>query len=69
MGGVSRRHESKGNWDGRFANLLALPRPFARLHREEIDALFDVAGMATSWSAFEDSAVGATVKPALDHPG
>ena len=59
----------KGNWDGMFANLLALPRPFARLHREEIDALFDVAGMATSWSAFEDSAVGATVKPALDHPG
>ena len=58
----------KGNWDG-FANLLALPRPFARGHREQINALFDAAGMTTSWSSFEDSAVGATVKPALDHPG
>ena len=58
----------KGNWDGRFANLLAFPRPFARIHREEIDALFDAAGMTTSWSSFDDSAVGATVKPALDHP-
>ncbi len=59
----------KGNWDGRFANLLALPRPFARVHREQINALFDAAGMMTSWSSFDDSAVGATVKPALDHPG
>ncbi len=58
----------KGNWDG-FANLLALPRPFARGHREEIDELFDAATMTTSWSSFDDSAVGATVKPALDHPG
>ena len=58
----------EGNWDGRFANLLAFPRPFARIHREEIDALFDAAGMTTSWSSFDDSAVGATVKPALDHP-
>ena len=58
----------KGNWDG-FANLLALPRPFARVHREEINALFDAAGMTTSWSSFDDSAAGATVKPALDHPG
>ncbi len=57
-----------GNWDGRFANLLALPRPFARVHHEEINELFDVAGMMTSWSSFDDSAVGATVKPALDHP-
>ena len=59
----------RGNWDGRFANLLALPRSFARVHREEIDALFDAAGMTTSWSPFNDGAVGATVKPALDHPG
>lgn len=58
----------KGNWDGRFANLLAFPRPFARIHHEEIDALFDAAGMTTSWSSFDDGAVGATVKPALDHP-
>ena len=59
----------KGNWDGEFPKLLALPRSFARVHREEIDALFDAAGMTTSWSSFDDSAVGATVKPALDHPG
>ena len=59
----------RGNWDGRFANLLALPRPFARVHREEIDALFDAAGMTTSWGSFDESAVGATVKPALEHPG
>ena len=59
----------KGNWDSRFANLLALPRPFARGHREEIDELFDAATMTTSWSSFDDSAVEAMVKPALDHPG
>ena len=58
----------RGNWDSKFINLLALPRSFARDHREEIDALFDAAGMTTSWSSFDDSAVGATVKPALDHP-
>ena len=59
----------KGDWDGRFANLFALPRPFARVHREEINALFDAAGMSPSWSSFDDSAAGATVKPATDHPG
>ena len=59
----------RGNWDSKFINLLALPRSFARDHREEIDALFDAAAMMTSWSSFDDSAVGATVKPALDHPG
>ena len=59
----------QGNWDGKFANLLALPRSFARVHREEIDALFDVVGMTTSWSPFDDGAGGASVKPALDHPG
>ena len=52
----------------RFANLLALPRAFARAHSEEIDELFEAAGMQTSWSPIEDGA-GATVKPALDHPG
>ena len=50
-----------------FVNLLALPKPFARAHQEEVDALFDAAGMQTSWSDLEGSA-GATVKPALDHP-
>ena len=58
-----------GNWDGRFANLLALPRPFARVHREEINALFEAAGMTTSWGSFDENAVGATVKPALEYPG
>ena len=57
--------ERQVDWS-RFVNLLALPRPFARAHREEIDALFEAAGMTTSWSS---RAVGATVKPALDHPG
>ena len=52
----------------RFANLLALPRALARAHSEEIDELFETAGMQTSWSPIEDAA-GATVKPALDHPG
>lgn len=60
--------DPKGNWDSRFANLLALPRPLARVHHEDINELFDAAGMMTSWSSFDDSAVGATVKPALDHP-
>lgn len=60
--------KSRGNWDSKFSNLLALPRSFARAHREEIDALFDAATMKTSWSSFDDSAVGATVKPALDYP-
>ena len=59
----------QGNWDSKFINLLALPRSFARDHHEEIDALFDAVAMTTSWSSFDDSAVGATVKPALDHPG
>ena len=51
-----------------FANLLALPKPLAAEHREAVDALFDAAGMQTSWNALDDSA-GATAKPALDHPG
>ena len=58
----------KGNWDGRFASLLALPRPFARSYRKELDDLFEIAGMTTSWGALDDAA-GATVKPALEHPG
>ena len=56
-----------GDWR-RFANLLALPRQFAQTHREEVDDLFQAAGMQTSWSALDDGA-GATVKPALGHPG
>ena len=56
-----------GDWR-RFTNLLALPRQFARAHSKAIDELFDAAGMETSWSPLEDG-VGATVKPALDHPG
>ena len=55
-----------GDWR-RFANLLALPRSFARTHSAQIDELFDAAGMHTSWSPLDDG-VGATVKPALDHP-
>ena len=56
-----------GDWRP-FANLLALPRSFAGAHRQEIDGLFEAAGMSSSWSAF-DGGAGATVKPALDHPG
>ena len=62
--GVMQRNS---NWR-LFANLLALPRALAREHSEEIDELFESAGMQTSWSPIEDGA-GATVKPALDHPG
>ncbi len=57
-----------GDWRRRFANLLALPRPFAVKHRSDIDDLFAAAGMETSWSPLVGGA-GATVKPALDHPG
>ena len=56
-----------GDWR-RFHNLLALPRPLARAHTKEVDDLFDAAGMQTSWSPLDDGP-GATVKPALDHPG
>ena len=52
----------------RFVNLLALPRSFARSHAAGVDALFATAGMETSWSPLDDG-LGATVKPALDHPG
>lgn len=55
-----------GHWR-QFVNLLALPKPFAAEHHEAVDALFDAAGMQTSWSALD--AAGATAKPALDHPG
>ena len=62
--------DPKGDWRGRpYANLLALPRAFARTSHEAVDALFAAAGMTASWSSFHDSAPGATVKPALDHPG
>ena len=56
-----------GDWR-RFVNLLALPRVLARAHTKEVDDLFDIAGMETSWSPLDDGPA-ATVKPALDHPG
>ncbi len=56
-----------GDWR-RFTNLLALPREVARAHIAEVDDLFEAAGMETSWSPLDDG-TGATVKPALDHPG
>ena len=58
----------RGDWP-KYAGLLALPREFAREHRQKIDELFEAGGMETSWSALEDTAEGATVKPVLDHPG
>ncbi|MDE0338299.1 MAG: hypothetical protein OXI80_11560 [Caldilineaceae bacterium] len=57
-----------GDWRRDRANLLALPRAFAIEHQEEIDTLFEAAGMATSWSPLEGG-TGATVKPAFDYPG
>ena len=56
-----------GDWR-RFTNLLALPRELARAHATEVSDLFVAAGMETSWSPLDDG-TGATVKPALDHPG
>ena len=58
----------KGSWRP-FVNLFALPRSFAHVHSREIDELFQAAGMETSWGSFDVGAVGATVKPVLDHPG
>ena len=58
----------RGDWRP-FVNLFALPRPFAHAHSRDIDELFQAAGMETSWGSFEAGAVGATVKPVLDHPG
>ncbi len=58
----------KGNWRP-FINLFALPKSLAHAHSREIDELFQAAGMETSWGSFDAGAVGATVKPALDHPG
>ena len=51
-----------------FVNLLALPKPFAGVHHQEVDELFEAAGMSSSWSPLDDGA-GATAKPALEHPG
>ena len=59
--------QGKRDWH-RFVNLLALPKSFARTHRQEIDELFEAAGMSSSWSLHDDGA-GATVKPALEYPG
>ena len=50
-----------------FGKLLSLPKTIARIHYREIDDLFEAAGMTTSWSPFDGP--GATVKPALEHPG
>ena len=54
------------NWS---PNLLALQRTFARNHKREIDELFGASGMTTSWSILDDSATGATAKPAIKPPG
>lgn len=59
--------QGKRDWRP-FANLLALPKSFAGAYRQEVDELLEVAGMSSSWSPLDDGA-GATVKPALDHPG
>ena len=59
-----------GAWKNRgLDKLLALPRAFARDHQSAIDSLFEASGMETSWGSFGDDASGATVKPALEHPG
>ena len=50
-----------------FANILALPKRFARIHQKEIDELFEAAGMSSSWGPMDDDA-GATAKPAIEHP-
>ena len=63
---VMRRHDK---WrECGFDKLLALSRSFARAHCSEIDELFNVAGMETSWSPL-DEGTAATAKPALRHPG
>ena len=59
--------QGKRDWH-RFANLLALPKPFVRAHRHEIDELFEAAGMSSAWSPVDEGA-GATAKPALEYPG
>ena len=61
---VMRRTSS---WHG-FANLLALPKPFAADHHQVVDELLEAAGMSSSWSPLDDG-VGATAKPAQEHPG
>ena len=72
VGGAASWHACRevmkrsGDWR-QCANLLALPRSFARTHSAQIDELFDATGMHTSWSPLDDG-VGATVKPAIDHP-
>ena len=58
--------QGKRDWRP-FANLLALPKPFARAHRQEIDGLLEAAGMSSSWTPLDDGA-GATAKPALEYP-
>ena len=59
----------RGYWDNRFINLLALSKQIANDYGEEIDTLFNTAGMKTSWSPSDEGTAGATVKPALEHPG
>ncbi len=59
--------DQTSNWRA-FANLLALPKPFVREHRQAVDELFESAGMSSSWSSIDDGG-GATAKPALNHPG
>ena len=59
--------DPRGDWGSSFRNLLSLPKAYAQAYREEINALYEMAGMEASWS--RDTAPGATVKSALDHPG
>ena len=59
----------RGNWDNKLANLLALPKAFARSHHGAINDLLQMSGMKSSWSPMDDDAIGATVKVAIDHPG
>ena len=59
----------RGNWDNKLANLLALPKAFARSHHGAIDDLLQMSGMESSWGPMDDDTVGATVKVAINHPG
>ena len=59
----------RGNWDNKLANLLALPKAFARSHHGAVDDLLQMSGMESSWGPMDDDAIGATVKVAIDYPG
>ena len=59
--------KSGHKWDSNSTNLLVIPRTLAGEHKGELDALFDDAGIDTSWGPIADGA-GATVKPLQDAP-